>query len=453
MSIDESKFENQNISVEEKEVTNKEAAEAVKEVEEKQAQATEVAVEVAEKAEKEVEEQKATEKVPSMDDYKDELDASFKKVNRGDTVECKVESVTEGEIVVSFGYSADGVIKKDQLVLDKDEQIADKYKVGDTLVCLVVKTSDKNGNVVLSHRRAHITVAWNNLEKKFNEKEKFTVKISEVVKGGLIARVDGVRAFMPASMSSNTFVEDLNEFIGKELVVEIKDFDKAARKVIISHKDIAIAEAKKAREDFFATVQAGDEFTGTVKKLMNFGAFVDLGPTDGLLHVNEMSWRRLKHPSEVVKAGDKVEVIVLNVDRQKGKLSLKLKNIEDNPWDTLDEKYLKGEIYDGEVVRLADFGAFVRLEEGVEGLVHISEISVKHIDTPASVLKVGESVKVKVLNVDKDAKKVGLSIRATLDPKPFHSKKKEVEPKNFTTNEKATTSLASVLGDLREQFK
>ncbi len=401
-------------------------------------------------------EDKAEEKVPSMDDFKDEIDASLKKIKKGDVVDCKVESITESEIVVSFDYSADGVIKKEQLLLGRDEAIADKYKVGDELKCLVINTSDKNGNVVLSHKRAEQTVMWEELEQKFKDGQRFEVKIAEVVKGGLIARLKGIRAFMPASMSSNNYVEDLNQFVGKDLLVVIKDFDRAARKVIISHKEVAQELAGKAKEEFYATVAKGDLLKGKVKKLMNFGAFVDLGAVDGLMHVNEMSWRRLKHPSEVVKVGQEVEVEVINVDTATNKISLRLAKFENNPWETIDEKYKKDEVYTGTVVRLADFGAFVRLEDGIEGLVHISEISNKHIDKPSSVLKVGDEVKVKVLSTDKASMKISLSIKAaTYNPE---ADKKPKAPKAesqfvYSSDEDATTSLSSVLKGVMDKIE
>ncbi len=195
-----------------------------------------------------------------------------------------------------------------------------------------------------------------------------TVTISDVVKGGVVANVKGIRAFMPASMISVAYVEDLNEWKGKELAVVVKDFDREDRKVIISHKEIDREEREVAKKEFFADIQKDQVFNGTVKKLMNFGAFVDLGGVDGLLHINEMSWKRIKHPSDVMKEGDVVEVYIIDIDREKEKLSLGLKNIGDNPWDDIHDLYPIGKVIEGEVVRLAGFGAFVRLVMVLKGL-------------------------------------------------------------------------------------
>lgn len=234
-----------------------------------------------------------------------------------------------------------------------------------------------------------------------------TVTISDVVKGGgVVANVKGIRAFMPASMISVAYVEDLNEWKGKELAVVVKDFDREDRKVIISHKEIDREEREVAKKEFFADIQKDQVFNGTVKKLMNFGAFVDLGGVDGLLHINEMSWKRIKHPSDVMKeGGDVVEVYIIDIDREKEKLSLGLKNIGDNPWDDIHDLYPIGKVIEGEVVRLAGFGAFVRIGDGIEGLVHISEISHDRIKSPEDVLNEGDKVKVKVLSIDKAGQK------------------------------------------------
>lgn len=387
------------------------------------------------------------EAVPSMDEFAAEIDASLARVDIGDLVECSVISVGEEELIVNLGYIADGLIKKEELLLDPDQGIKDAYKVGDVLKAEVQTMNDGEGNVRLSEKKAVQMIVWDELEEHYKNGTRLTVKVSNVVKGGVTAMIKGIRAFMPASMLAARYVEDLNEFVGQDLEVIVKDFDRRDRKVIISHKEIDKELRDQVQKTFFEEVQKGQVFNGTVKKLMNFGAFVDLGSVDGLVHINEMSWKRIKHPSEVMKEGDVVEVYVINIDKDKQKISLGLKNIDNNPWDDIEAHYTVGKVYEGQVVRLAGFGAFVKIGEGIEGLVHISEISHQRIDTPASVLSEGQEVKVKVIKIDAKAKKISLSIKAT------SADEEAVELEKYTTTEEATTSLESVFKDILKDLK
>lgn len=387
------------------------------------------------------------EEIPSMDDFAAEIDASMARVDIGDIIDCTVISVNEDEIIVNLGYVSDGLIKKEELLLERDQKVADAYKEGDVVKAEVQTMNDGEGNVRLSAKKAVQIIVWDELEDCFKNGTRMTVSVSEVVKGGLVAMIKGIRAFMPASMAASRYVEDLKEFVGKELEVIVKDFDRKDRKVIISHKEIDKENREKARKEFYENLQKDQVFNGTVKKLMNFGAFVDLGGVDGLVHINEMSWRRIKHPSEVMKEGDAVEVYVISVDKEKEKISLGLKNIGENPWDKISELYQVGKVFEGEVVRLAPFGAFVKIGEGIEGLVHVSEISHQRVETPASVLQEGQKVNVKVLKADGKAKKISLSIKATTVDE------EAVELEKYTTNEEATTSLESVFKDILKDLK
>lgn len=409
--------------------------------------ATDAPVEEASAATEAPAEETPAEYVPSMDEFEAEIDASLVKIRRGDVMDCTVISVGEEEIVVSFGYAADGIIRKHDLLVEEGQAIADAYKVEDQIKAEVLKKDDGEGNVLLSEKRAVQVIVWDELESHFKEKTRFKVTVKEVVKGGVVAMIKGIRAFMPASMVSSGYVEDLNEFVGQELEVIVKDFDRKDRKVIISHKEIDKEKQRKVKKSLFEDIQVDQVFTGKVKKLMNFGAFVDIGGVDGLVHINEMSWKRIKHPSEVMKEGDKIEVVVLKVDRAKEKISLGLKSIDNNPWNDMDAHFKTGKVYEGEVVRLTGFGAFVRIAEGVEGLVHVSEIDHKRIDTPASVLEVGQKVKVKVLKVDSKGQKISLSIKATKEDE------NAVDLDKYTTNEEATTSLESVFKDILKDLK
>jgi len=396
-----------------------------------------------------VEEAQETAQVPteSMDDYAKEIDASMKRVGTGDIVDCIIISVNDDEIIVNLDYIADGLIGREDLHLKPGQPIAEAYQVGDELKAEVLSTNDGEGNVRLSLKKADQIIVWDRLEAHFTEKTSFMTTITEVVKGGVLSDIKGVRAFMPASMISVAYVADLSEFVGQELEVHVVDFDRADRKVIISHKVIDQKEREVAKENFFENLKKDQEFSGTVKKLMNFGAFIDLGGVDGLLHVNEMSWKRIKHPSEVMKEGDVVEVYINEVDTKSRKISLGLKNIDNNPWDNIFDHYGIGKVYEAEVVRLMNFGAFVKLNDGIEGLVHISEISEDRINQPQDVLAVGDKVKVKVLNIDSDKQKIALSI------KEAKNEQAAVDLKAYTDDQEATTSLESVFAKFKDKFK
>jgi small subunit ribosomal protein S1 len=428
-----------------------EAPALAEEVKEEVVETKEVVVEAKEEvvATDVVEETAETVQVPteSMDDYAKEIDASMKRVVTGDIVDCVIISVNEDEIIVNLDYVADGLIGREDLHLKPAQPIAEAYQVGDELKAEVLSTNDGEGNVRLSLKKADQIIVWDRLEAHFTDKTSFMTTITEVVKGGVLSDIKGVRAFMPASMISVAYVADLSEFVGQELEVHVVDFDRADRKVIISHKVIDQKEREVAKENFFENLKKDQEFSGTVKKLMNFGAFIDLGGVDGLLHINEMSWKRIKHPSEVMKEGDVVEVYINEVDTKSRKISLGLKNIDNNPWDNIFDHYGIGKVYEAEVVRLMNFGAFVKLNDGIEGLVHISEISEDRINQPQDVLTVGDKVKVKVLNIDSDKQKIALSI------KEAKNEQAAVDLKAYSDDQEATTSLESVFAKFKDKFK
>lgn len=409
--------------------------------------ATEAVEETVVEPKAEAEEVEPAEPVPSMDEFENEIEASMSRINVGDIVDCKVISVNEEEIIVNLGYVADGIITKSDLHVPAGEVINDHYSVDDELKAEVVTLNDGEGNVALSVKKADQIIVWDELAKAFEEKTNLTVTITDVVKGGVVANIKGVRAFMPASMISVAYVEDLTVWKGKELKVIVKDFDREDKKVIISHKEIDREERAAAKSKMLADLEKDQVFNGTVKKLMNFGAFVDIGGVDGLVHINEMSWKRIKHPSDVMKEGDVVEVYVISVDKENEKISLGLKNIGENPWDEIFDLYPIGKVIEGEVVRLAGFGAFVQIGDGIEGLVHISEISHDRVKSPADVLNVGDKVNVKVMTIDKEGQKIGLSIKETTE------NEEAVELAKYATDEEATTSLKNVFGDIMKHFE
>jgi small subunit ribosomal protein S1 len=414
---------------------------------------TEVAKEVAVAEEgtvvevEKVEETVVEEVLESMDDFAQELDASLKRVNAGDIVECKIITVNEDEIIVNLGYIADGLIRKEDLHVKNGQAISEVYHLEDILKAEVLTTNDGEGNVLLSLKKADQIIVWDDLEAHYNEKTTFEATITDAVKGGIIADIRGVRAFMPASMISVAYVDDLSAFKGETLKVKVVDFDRDDRKVIISHKEIDQVEREAAKKALLSDLKKDQVFNGTVKKLMNFGAFVDLGGVDGLIHINEMSWKRIKHPSDVMKEGDVVEVYIINVDKKTERISLGLKNIGDNPWQNIHDHFKIGQVYEGEVVRLMNFGAFVRIGDGLEGLVHISEISEDRINQPGDVLTVTDKVKVKVMTIEQEQQKIGLSIKEAKDDETA------VELDQYSSNERATTSLESVFKDIFKDLK
>ena len=339
------------------------------------------------------------------------IENSVKRIFRGDIIDGQVISVTDDEVMVNIGYKSDGIVNRNELSNDPQVNPKDIYKEGDKIEVYVVSLDDGEGNLVLSTKRVESIKGWDDLEEIFKNGEDVNCKVTEVVKGGTIAIVKGLRGFIPASQISAKYVSDLNQFVGKNLLVKVIDFDREKKRIILSRKEIEKAELEKKVNEVWNTLEKGKLVEGEVKRLTNFGAFVDIGGIDGLIHISELSWRKIKHPSEIVKEGQKVKVYILDFDKDKNKISLSLKDTMPDPWETLLNNYKVGDIVEGNIVNLLDFGAFVRLNIGVDGLVHISQISNEHINRPSDVLKIGDSVKVKIIDINEKEKKLGLSIK------------------------------------------
>lgn len=346
----------------------------------------------------------------SMEDVMAEIDNSMREIYSGDVIEGEVISVSDSEALVNIGYIRDGIIKREEISYG-DVSPKDILKPGDKVNVLVLKLNDGDGNVLLSKKKADIVKSWDFLEESFNKGTSLDVKVEEVVKGGVIGYVNGIRGFIPASHLSLSYVKDLNEFVGKVLKVKVIEFDREKQKVVLSRKEVEKEEAKAKEEKLWNSLEVGQKRSGVVSRLAKFGAFVDLGGVDGLIHNSDLSWKRVNNPSEVVNVGDKVEVYVIDFDKEKGRISLGLKDKEEDPWNSVDGKFKPDDIVDGTVVRLMDFGAFVELEPGIEGLVHVSQISDENITKPSQVLKINDKVKVKVLDVNKEEKRISLSIK------------------------------------------
>ena len=341
---------------------------------------------------------------------------SIKTVNVGDVVKGKVLQIDDDRqaIVGIEDSGVEGVVPANQLSTKPVDNINDVVKVGDELDLVVISKigSDKeNGSYLLSHRRLEAMKVWNEIQKKFDDGETITATVTQAVKGGLVVDA-GVRGFVPASMITDHYVEDLNQFKGEELEFKIIEIEPSENRLILSHKEIVQAQHEEAAKKIFSELAAGDVVEGKVARMTNFGAFIDLGGVDGLVHVSEISYDHVDKPADVLEVGQEVKVKVLNVDPERERISLSIKQTLPGPWDDIEEKAAVGTVLTGTVKRLTSFGAFVEVFPGVEGLVHISQISHKHIATPADVLEAWQEVKVKVLNVDPERQRLGLSIKA-----------------------------------------
>ena len=337
---------------------------------------------------------------------------------------------------------ADGILTKEEIEGGETSQFTE----GDTITVYILKVNDGEGNVSLSHKRAEAQMVWQEFQTLLDEEKVFSLKIKEAVKGGLVGLYKSARVFIPASQVALHFVEDLSAYAGSSLEVKLIEFDAEKKRVVASRRIIEEAERSKRKSETLAKLSEGDTLTGKVVRLASYGAFVDLGDVDGLVHISQMSWKHVKHPSEIVKEGDVVEVEVLSVDRETEKIALKLANVQENPWKHILENYQINDIVAGKVKRTTSFGAFVEVEEGVEGLVHISEISTDHVTNTSDVLSEGDDVEVMILDIDAEAQKMSLSIKAVAEADAVAYEPLEEE-------EVKTATLSDLFGDKLKNLK
>ncbi|MBQ3040481.1 MAG: bifunctional 4-hydroxy-3-methylbut-2-enyl diphosphate reductase/30S ribosomal protein S1 [Clostridia bacterium] len=336
------------------------------------------------------------------------------KIYTGATVKGTVMSISENEIRLDLGAKVTGVVTRDQITDSNDVKLADLFKIGDEIEASVISVSDRDGIAILSKKKVDVVKNWSKIVEYQASGETVNAKITEATKGGLVALIDDVRVFIPASMTGVAKDGDMSALVGttqEVKVVEIKD-DK--KKAIASIKAILREKKKAEKEAFWASIEEGMVFEGTVKSIASYGAFVDLGAVDGLVHITELSWKRIKNPSEVVSVGDKIKVFVKSVDKENGKISLGHKTDDENPWNIFKSKYQEGDVCEVKIVGVTTFGAFAQVVPGVDGLIHISQIADKKIDSVAEILKVGETIEVKIVGIDDEKKKVSLSARALL---------------------------------------
>jgi len=348
------------------------------------------------------------------------LNESFKTIHTGEVVEGTVIDVKPDEIILNIGYKADGVLTKNEYSNDNSIDLTTAVKVGDKMDVKVLKTNDADGQVVLSYKRLALDRGNKRIEEAFNNKEVLTAKVVQVLEGGLTVIVDEVRIFIPASLVSDGYEKDLTKYQDQEIQFVVTEYNPKRRRYIGNRRMLVTAEKAEAAKKLFDTIQPGDVVEGVVKNVTDFGAFIDLGGADGLLHISEMSWGRVESPKKVFKIGDTVKVLVKSIDGSKIALSRKFD--DENPWKDATSKYAVGNVVKGKVARMTDFGAFVELEPGIDALLHVSQIAKEHIEKPADVLKVGQEVEAKIVDFNEEDKKISLSIKAMFAPE------KEEEP-------------------------
>lgn len=382
----------------------------------------------------------------TMADFMDEIEKSMVRIRKGDIKTAKVVSIEDAGLITNIGSHADAIVPWNEY--SYEEVKIEDVQVGDTFDVLVLNTDDGDGNIIVSKKRAEAEVALENIEQLYKNHEHFVVKVKEVVKGGVIANLQGMRAFIPGSQITDVYVEDLNEFVGKEIEVEIIEFNPKNKKLVLSGKAIAKAKTQQAKKERFDSIIEGEKYTGIVTKLMPYGAFVNIGGVEGLVHNTDLSWTRIKHPSDVVKEGDKLNVTVLSIDKEKGKIALGAKDVAMDPWFLETANLEKGQVVKGKVVKFMNFGAFVSLSENVEGLLHVSQITEKRISKPEEALEIGQEVKVKITQLDKVNKKIGLSMTEV---------EEEIDPSMMAymnEEEESISTMGDVLGNaFKDLFK
>lgn len=338
------------------------------------------------------------------------LEESLKTIRTGEIVTGKVIDVKEDEIVLNIGFKSDGIIPRNEYTDDQNLDLATVVSVGDEMEAKVVKVNDGEGQVALSYKRLAADRGNKRLEEAFENHEVLTAKVAAVLDGGLSVVVEGARVFIPASLVSDTYEKDLSKYADQEIEFVITEFNPKRRRIIGDRKQLMVAKRAEMQKELFERIHPGDVVEGTIKNVTDFGAFIDLGGADGLLHISEMSWGRVESPKKVFKAGEKMRVLIKDINGDKIALSLKFP--ETNPWKDAAVKYAAGNIVAGRVARMTDFGAFVELEPGVDALLHVSQISRDHVDKPSDVLAIGQEIEAKVVDFNEDDRKISLSMKA-----------------------------------------
>ncbi|HLQ97273.1 MAG TPA: 30S ribosomal protein S1 [Candidatus Dormibacteraeota bacterium] len=375
----------------------------------------------------------------------DETSNEMTEVNVGDIVTGTVVKIEEKQVLVDIGYKTEGILPISELSSLHVEKTSDVVNDGEEITLKVKKVTDDE--VILSKKAVDADKHWEDLQVKFENEEIFETEIKEVVKGGLVVDV-GLRGFIPASLVETYFVEDFSDYLNQKLSVKIVDLNKEQNRVILSHRAVVEEEKNQQKLDLLQTLEEGQVIEGVVQRITNFGAFVDIGGVDGLVHISQLAHEHIDKASDVVSEGEKIEVEILSIDRDNERISLSRKNVIPGPWSNIEEKVSIGDILEGTVKRLVSFGAFVEVLPGVEGLVHISQIADRHIGTPDEVLELDQVVKVKVLNVDAEEERISLSIKA-LEEEQANEELKQYEK----TDEQSSFQIGDLIGDRLDKYQ
>ncbi len=341
------------------------------------------------------------------------LEESFKTIRNGEVVDGTVIDVKPDEIILNIGYKSDGIITRSEYTNEANVDLTTLISVGDTMEAKVLKVNDGEGQVLLTYKRLAAEKGSKRLEEAFNTQEVLTAKVAQVLDGGLSVIIDESRVFIPASLVSDTYEKDLTKYDGQEIEFVISEFNPRRRRIIGDRKQLLVARKAELQKELFARIQIGDVIEGTVKNVTDFGAFIDLGGADGLLHISEMSWGRVENPRKVFKVGQTVRAFIKDINDTKIALSMKFE--DENPWKDAADKYAVGTIIQGVVARMTDFGAFVELAPGVDALLHVSQISREHVEKPSDVLKVGQEIEAKIVDFNEADKKISLSMKSLAD--------------------------------------
>ena len=342
------------------------------------------------------------------------LEESFKTIRNGEVVDGTVIDVKPDEIILNIGYKADGIITRNEYTNETNVDLTTVVSVGDQMSAKVLKVNDGEGQVLLTYKRLAAEKGNERLKEAFENHEVLKAPVTQILGGGLSVVVDEARVFIPASLVSDTYEKDLSKYQGQEIEFVISEFNPRRNRVIGDRRQLLVAERVEKQKELFAKISVGDRMEGTVKNVTDFGAFIDLGGVDGLLHISEMSWGRVENPKKVFQVGDKVEVMIKDIHDTKIALSLKFP--ETNPWANAAEDYAVGTVITGKVARMTDFGAFVELAPGVDALLHVSQISRAHVDKPSDVLSVGQEITAQVVDLNEAEKKISLSMKALEQP-------------------------------------
>ncbi|MDE6972993.1 MAG: 30S ribosomal protein S1 [Lachnospiraceae bacterium] len=353
------------------------------------------------------------------------LEESLKTIHTGEVVEGTVIDVKPEEIILNIGYKSDGILTKNEYTNEPNVDLTTVVKQGDTMEVKVLKVNDGEGQVILTYKRLAADRGNKRIEEAFNSKEVLTAKVTQVLDGGLSVIVDEIRIFIPASLVSDTYEKDLTKYAGQEIQFVISEYNPKRRRYIGDRKQLLVAEKAEMQKKLLESIHVGDVVEGVVKNVTDFGAFIDIGGADGLLHISEMSWGRVENPRKVFKVGDEVKSFIKEISGTKIALSLKFEDA--NPWKDAESKYSVGSEVTGRVARMTDFGAFIELEPGVDALLHVSQISKEHIEKPSDVLKTGDEVTAKVVDFNSEDKKISLSIKAMLAPEPEAEKEEDAD--------------------------